>query len=338
MRDRGRVVTTGSAPLVGDLSTYPSPHLARPRTYTDRVVCIETQRGCVFQCSFCFYNKDYALRNRRFPLDRVKEELLAALEQDALEIFLMDPIFNLNVARAKDICRFIAEHNHRRIPIHSEIWAEFLDDELARLMRDANFQMLEVGLQTTNEAALEAVDRRLREARFLDGIAHLHRYQLRFELHLIYGLPGETRETFRQSLNYGLALDPTVLSIFRLMVLPGTDLRRNAAGIGLTYDPDPPYHVRSHALMPEADVHYGHRMLKAANLLEKSRTIRLLSREPAVTFADIVDDWLEWRPDDPLEVDAPTAQAFVEHVCERHGVPSEFYRGFGAREFAGRYR
>jgi hypothetical protein len=269
-------------------------------------------------------------------MDRVKEELLAALAQDGLEIFLMDPIFNLNAARAKEICRFIAEHNTRRIPIHSEIWAEFVDAELASLMRDAGFRMVEVGLQTTNETALAAADRRLRERRFLDGIAHLHAHGVPFELHLIYGLPGETRETFRRSLDYAIALDPTVLSVFRLMVLPGTELRHSAASHDLTFDPAPPYHVRAHRTMSEADVEYGHRLIKAANLLEASRTVRLMSRESGVRFADIVDTWLEWEHADASGVDADTARRFVEHLCVRFGVPAEFYLAFSGIEFEGK--
>ncbi len=114
----GRLVETGPAALVKNLNDYPSPHLERYIDYTGRAVCIETQRGCVFKCNFCFYNKDYSLRNRRFALERIKEELLSVLNQDLVELYLMDPIFNLNAARAKEICRFIAAHNPRRIPIH----------------------------------------------------------------------------------------------------------------------------------------------------------------------------------------------------------------------------
>jgi anaerobic magnesium-protoporphyrin IX monomethyl ester cyclase len=248
-RDGDAIVDTGAAPLVKRLDDYPSPHLARYLDYTGRAVCIETQRGCVFHCNFCFYNKDYSLRNRRFDLDRVKEELLLVLSQDVDEIYLMDPVFNLNAARAKDICRFIADHNPKHVPVHSEIWAEFVDDEMAALMRAAGFRQLEVGLQTTDPTALATTERRLRVERFTEGIAHLRRHGLPFELQLIYGLPGETTASFRESLNFAIALDPPQLSVFRLMVLPGTELWRKAASLQLTYDPEPPYHVRSHLSM-----------------------------------------------------------------------------------------
>jgi anaerobic magnesium-protoporphyrin IX monomethyl ester cyclase len=334
-RQGDAIVDTGAAPLVTRLDDYPSPHLARYLDYTGRAVCIETQRGCVFHCNFCFYNKDYSLRNRRFDLERVKEELLLILSQDVDEIYLMDPVFNLNAARAKEICRFIAGHNPKQIPLHSEIWAEFVDDEMAALMRAAGFRQVEVGLQTTDPTALATAERRLRVARFTEGIAHLRRHRVPFEMHLIYGLPGETTASFRESLDFAIALDPPLLSVFRLMVLPGTELWRNAAALHLTYDPEPPYHVRSHLSMTAADLEYGLRFSRAANLLQRSRTLRLLAREPGVTFSDLVDAWLEWRPLQP-EALAPNEAiaAFVTQVCAERRIPPQFYERFGALEFA----
>lgn len=334
-RSGAEIVETCAAPLVKDLGEYPSPHLERYIDYTGRIACIETQRGCVFQCNFCFYNKDYSLRNRRFPLDRVKAELLVALAGNIRELYLMDPVFNLNAARAKEICRFIAAHNPLKIPVHSEIWAEFVDDELASLMRAAGFASLEVGLQTTDPTALATADRRLRLERFNEGIAHLHRHHLAFELQLIYGLPGETRSTFRESLNFGMSLDPTHLSVFRLMVLPGTELWRKAESLSLTFDPEPPYHAQSHFSMTVEDLQYGHQVLAAANLLQSSRTIRFLSRERDLTFADVVEEWVAWRPSpDGVGADNDTLQAFVAHVCRQKGIPVEFYERFGSLEFA----
>jgi radical SAM superfamily enzyme YgiQ (UPF0313 family) len=331
----GRIVETGPAALVKNLNDYASPHLERYIDYTGRAVCIETQRGCVFQCNFCFYNKDYSLRNRRFDLDRVKEELLSVLDQDVDEIYLMDPVFNLNAARAKEICRFIAANNSRRTPIHSEIWAEFVDDEMAGLMSAAGFTTLEVGLQTTDPTALATAERRLRLERFNEGIAHLQRHRLSFELQLIYGLPGETRATFRDSLNYAISLDPPTLSVFRLMVLPGTELWRKAAALELTFDPEPPYHVRSHLSMTEEDLEYGYRFMKAANLLQRSRTLRVLARERGLTFTELVEEWLDWRPQQPeSRPDAETLKSFVAHICDERRIPAAFYEHFAAREFA----
>jgi anaerobic magnesium-protoporphyrin IX monomethyl ester cyclase len=333
-REGTRVVENVEAPLLRDLNALPSPHTAQYASGPGRIICIETQRGCVFRCNFCFYNKDLSVRNRRFDIERVKAEILFWLQQEGVrQIYLMDPIFNLDARRAKEICRFIIAHNQRRVPFHSEVWAEFIDEELARLMREAPLT-LEVGLQTTDATALATVERRLRVKPFVDGIRWLKQQGLSFELQLIYGLPGETLASFRQSLNFAMSLDPPDLAVFPLMVLPGTELWQKADGLGLRFDPDPPYYVREHGSMGAADVEFGARMIDAIGHLGHSRTIRFLCREPGLAFDQIVDEWIAWWPNQPDTEPAMTKlRRFVEHVCATRGIPPRFYQGFASFEF-----
>ncbi len=333
-RDGGTIVETGEAPPLMDLNHLASPHLVEYANHHDRIVCIETQRGCVFKCNFCFYNKDLSIRNRRFDLDRVKQEILFWLERDVYEIYLMDPVFNLYAERTKDICRFIAEHNTRRIRFHAEVWAEFIDEELASLMRDANFTFLEVGLQTTDTTALATVERRLKMEKFLAGIGYLKQYKLDFELQLIYGLPGDTAASFRKSLAFAVSLDPPDLAVYPLMVLPGTELWRKAEMIGLRFDPEPPYYVLSHASMTADEIAYGWKIVSALRRLGDSKAMRLLGREKGLTFPDIVDSWIAWEPPRDETPLVERVHGFLSHFCGEHHIPPEFYQGFAAREFA----
>ena len=335
-RDGATIRANGDAPIVTDLNQLASPHLTLDTDLTGRSVCIETQRGCVFRCNFCFYNKDLSIRNRRFDLDRVEAEIDHWLQQDIRELYLMDPIFNLHAARALEICRFIAARNQRRVGIHAEVWAEFIDDEMARSMRDAGFTFLEVGLQSTDDAALATVERRLRLQRFLDGIAALKRYRLAWELQLIVGLPGETRAAFRRSLNFAASLDAPVLAVYPLMVLPGTELWRKAADLRLVFDPEPPYHVRSHYSMTEADIAYGFRVVRALQDVGDSRALRLLARERGLTYADIVDAWIAWDDSHPGdETTGYRLKQFLAEFLEERRIPPAFYTGFASWECAG---
>jgi len=328
------VIENEDAPLLQDLNQLASPHVARYGLHKGRIICIETQRGCVFRCNFCFYNKDLSVRNRRFDLERVTQEILFWLQQDINEIYLMDPVFNLNGARTKEICRFIVQHNHRRIAIHSEVWAEFIDEEMARLMFEAGFTFLEVGLQTTDRTALATTERRLRVNPFVDGLGHLKRYGLKFELQLIYGLPGDTLASFRNTLNFAHSLEPTYLEVYPLMILPGTELWRKAGPLDVQFDPEPPYFLRSHLTMSADDVEYGAKIIGAIEHLANTNTVRLLTKESNVTFSDIVDAWIAWRDEQPGEDAAGNiVERFIEHFCDKRQIPFEFYRAFSSIEF-----
>lgn len=328
------IIETADAVILRDLNLLPSPHRDKYVTFKGRVAQIETQRGCVFRCNFCFYNKDLSIRNRRFELDRVKRELLYWLNRDVHSIYLMDPVFNLNAARAKEICRFIAEHNHQKIKVHSEIWAEFMDDELAKLMKAANVYWLEVGLQTTDDTSLAAIERRLRMEPFLEGINSLKRNNLYFELQLIYGLPFETRETFRRSLDFAARLEPAELSVFMLLVLPGTELWKKAKAMGIEFDPDPPYRIRSHPSMDAATIEEGVRIVEALDIMVGSLTFRTLQREPGISMSAIVDGWNMWRAERGLTtLTGAHMREFVADFCPRHGIESKFYEAMVAREY-----
>ena len=329
------LVETDDAPTLDDLNRLASPYRMPDFDPKGRVICIETQRGCVFRCNFCFYNKDLSIRNRRFDLDRVKQEILYWLQQDIAQIYLMDPIFNLNAARAKEICRFVAEHNLRHIPFHTEVWAEFIDEEMARLMHAANFRFLEVGLQTTDQAVLATVERRLKLGRFLDGIDHLKRFGIPFEVQLIYGLPGETRTTFRRSLDFAATLQAPELSVFPLMVLPGTELRRKAGLLKLEFDPEPPYFIRSHPSMSEADIAYGLKLSEAVDRVWTSWTILLLAREANVSFAELIDEWIAWAGTQAQDAarERESMRQFILHFCALKRIPPEFYQASATAEF-----
>lgn len=332
-RDGDRIVENVDAPIVRDLNQVVSPHLARYIDHSKRVICLETQRGCVFTCSFCFYNKDYSIRNRRFDLGRVQDELRFWLAQDVDEIYLMDPVFNLNAARAKEICRFVIAHNHRRIPFHTEVWAEFIDDEMAALFAAANFTFVEVGLQTSDHAVLDLVERRFKRQEFLSGLGHLNAHGIPYELQLIAGLPGETLDTLRTSLDFATSFAPPHLSVFDLMILPGTELSRKADSLGIDFDPEPPYEIRSHPTMPADDMAHARDLALMAGRLWRLQTVRLLARATGGSFAALVEDWLRWRSGASTSDETRALlPAFVERWCALRPVDARFFTASAAVE------
>lgn len=315
---------TPDAEIRLDLDSLASPHQDRYLTADRRIASVETQRGCVFRCNFCFYNKDLSIRNRRFDLDRVKDEILFWLRRRPLSLFLMDPVFNLNAKRAKEICRFIAAHNEQRVPIHAEVWAEFIDDELAALMAAAGFRYVEVGLQTTDEVALESVERRLRMEPFLLGLGHLARHGIPYELQLIYGLPSETPQSFRRSLDFCGRLAPPRLSIFMLMVLPGTELRRRAKAFGLEFDPAPPYYVRRHPGMTDVEIGRGALLIEGLSAFRGTGVLQLVQRWPGLRLSTFLDDWAEWSETRSRAGQSLDPPAFARHFAQKRAIPRPF--------------
>jgi hypothetical protein len=227
-----------------DLDRLGSPYLAGILDAADeRMLLLETTRGCAFHCKFCYYPKSY---DSQYFLSReaVLASLAHARDRSADEVFLLDPTLN----QRKDFPGFVrtlGEGNPgRRFRYFGELRAEGITPEVGRLLCDAGFEEVEVGLQSVGLEAMDRMGRKNNLRAFERGVRSLLSAGVRVTVDLIVGLPGDTPESVRRGLRY--LLDGGLYSrvqVFNLAVLPGTAFRHEAADLGLTYQPRPPYYV-----------------------------------------------------------------------------------------------
>lgn len=230
-----------SVPVPENLDNLPSPWDAaalKSREYEDTVW--ELTRGCPFNCHFCFESKG-SNKVRHKSLSRAAEELKQLQDRGTGNVFLLDPTFNASPKRAKELLRlFISQAPELRY--HMEVRTEFLDEEQAELYAELGCT-LQIGLQTARPDVARNIGRPFSPERFQEKLLPLHEYAVPYGLDLIYGLPGDSLEGFRTSLDFALSCAPNHLDIFPLSVLPGTRLRETAGGLGLHYLNEAPYTV-----------------------------------------------------------------------------------------------
>ena len=326
---------------VKSLDELPSPYLTLRPDVRGREVALETQRGCPYDCSFCYYNKELG-SVRNFPMDRIREELKWIFAQAPQRIYLMDPVFNLNAKRAKEICRFVLGESDGKIPFHTEIRAELVDDELADLMGRAGFNYVEVGLQSNDEGILETVGRRLDRRKFEHGVDRLKAHGVFFVVQLIFGLPGETKESFLEAVDYVASVDPPHVELFRLLMLPGTRLRRQAEELRLTYEPDAPYALLETPTMPYADILWLEAFARDFERLRKMRSLRFLRKETGFrTHRALVERWILWNSDQrfflqerPVGEVESRIRRFIGDLAKEAGSDAGFYLAMAEPELA----
>jgi radical SAM superfamily enzyme YgiQ (UPF0313 family) len=227
-----------------DLERLGSPYLAGILDAAEEgMLLLETTRGCVFKCKFCYYPKSYDKQYFLSP-ESIRANLRHARTRGAEEIFLLDPTLNQRKDFA-DLLRLLAEENPGGgFRCFGELRGEGITATTARLLREANFTEVEVGLQSVGDAAMSRMDRKNNLRAFERGVQVMLAEGIRVKVDLIVGLPGDTVESVRRGLRYlcdgGLYSDAQV---FNLAVLPGTTFRQEAAELGLAYQPRPPYYV-----------------------------------------------------------------------------------------------
>jgi len=200
----------------------------------------ELARGCPFKCSYCYESKGEK-RVRLFPMERIKAELELFAKKKIHQVFVLDPTYNVNKKRAIELLKLIREKTPDTF-YYFEARAEFIDRELAREFTKIPCA-LQIGLQSASEEVLKLVNRPFDKKKFIKNIGILNEEGVTFGLDLIYGLPGESFGSFREGIDFAIALLPNNLEIFCLSVLPGTDLYDKAEELGLIFESKAPYHV-----------------------------------------------------------------------------------------------
>ena len=214
--------------------------------FDHRIVYYESSRGCPFRCSYCLSSIDKTVRYRSLPF--VFKELQFFFDEDVPLVKFIDRTFNSDKDRTKAIWNYILEHDNGTTNFHFEIAAELMDKEeidILRKMRPGSVQ-LEIGVQTTNQDTLLAINRPSKIHKIEKVVQELTETKtIPVHLDLIAGLPYEGYRSFRNSFNDVYALAPTQLALGFLKVLKGTPIEEDCEKFGIVHSDDTPYEVLS---------------------------------------------------------------------------------------------
>ena len=254
-RTDDRIIENPDRPPIEDLSEIPSPYLEGVLTPRDRVTYIETYRGCMFKCHYCFEGKNTP-KLRFFPEDRVKKEIELVLSRPEIKSFhFVDTVFNFKKDRLERIATMISDANRYGAELRTvEIIAEFVDEETVALFKKAHVISVETGPQTVNEDTLQKVNRFYKADKFKNGVRLLEDNGIEVTSDLIIGLPGDNFFKFVKSAKTIIDMKPTNVVFSILHVLPGTVLYEKSSEFGLKFDDKAPHLVLDVPDFPYEDI------------------------------------------------------------------------------------
>jgi radical SAM superfamily enzyme YgiQ (UPF0313 family) len=254
-RVNSQVLENPDRPLIEDLAEIPSPYLEGVLVPRDKVTYLETYRGCIFRCGYCFEGKNFP-RPRFFPEERIKREIELIMSNPEIKSFhFVDPIFNLKKERLVKLAEMLSTANHFGTELRTiEIIAEFVDEETIELFKKANVKSTETGPQTVNKDTLKNVNRYYDEEKFAKAIRLLEDNGIEVLTDLIIGLPGDNFFKFVKSAKTLIALKPTTIIFSILHVLPGTILYEQSQAFGLKFDEKAPHLVLDTPTFPYEEI------------------------------------------------------------------------------------
>lgn len=212
--------------------------------FENRIIYYESSRGCPFRCSYCLSSIDKTTHFR--SLDLVFKELDFFLDNKVKQVKFIDRTFNCNPRRACDIWQYLVDNDNGVTNFHFEIAADILTEEEIDIicqMRPGLVQ-LEIGVQTTNEKTLQAINRPTSIVHLSEVVARLRRNNnVHIHLDLIAGLPYEDMSSFINSFNDVFNMHPDQLQLGFLKVLNGAPIKNQVEEFGIKYTSDAPYEV-----------------------------------------------------------------------------------------------
>jgi anaerobic magnesium-protoporphyrin IX monomethyl ester cyclase len=229
------VIHNEDRPLIPDINILPGParHLVPLSRYRALgfPVSMVTSRGCPYNCIFCVGSRMVGRKVRNFDVGRVVDEFEELSRMGFVQINIVDDLFTANQARCMEICDEIL----RRGIVHS--WGAFarvdsVSPRLLEKMKKAGCTALCFGIESGDQAILDRIKKKTTLAKCREAARITREAGIEPMMSFILGLPGETAETARTTMEFARTLS-TNYGFHVLAPFPGTEVRDRAGEYGM---------------------------------------------------------------------------------------------------------
>jgi anaerobic magnesium-protoporphyrin IX monomethyl ester cyclase len=247
-RDNGDINFTGFRDKGIELDSLPFPAYEKlqgyPHTYklpifnyprTPNTSC-NSSRGCPYSCSYC--DRSVFRRSFRYNSAQYLYEHVKYLKErfGIRHINFYDDQFTFNRKRVEEFCRMML-NNHPNMTFNCAVRAEHVDFELMKLLKRAGCWMMSLGIETGDPELLAQHRQNADLDMLADTIRNIKRAGIRTKGLLMMGLPGESEESIKRSMDYVFSLPIDDFNLAKFTPFPGSPLYENIHELG-TFNED----------------------------------------------------------------------------------------------------
>lgn len=230
--DGDQYVENDDYPWISNLDELPIPdrtvlpkdiHYYNPIVKRMPYTTMFTTRGCPGLCTFCSSPTFYGRKIRAMSAERVMQEIRECVRLGYKEIFFRDEIFTAFKERVIEVCDTIIKE---KIDITWICSARInsVDKEMMQKMKQAGCHMLRLGVESGVQEILNNVKKGITIEQTKQVMTEAHDVGLDTHAHMMIGIPGETRATIEQTIEFVKEIDPTIVTFGILTPYPGTPL------------------------------------------------------------------------------------------------------------------
>jgi len=231
--DAGEIITTPDRPPIDDLNALPFPawDLFPPSTkyrFLHRAspfFPVMTSRGCPFDCIHCT-KAVHGYKFRPRSVENVIAELRYLKEKfNAREIFIIDDIFNNDVARAERILDEIIKNDLRfHIKFSNGIRADKLPERLVKKLKRAGTYTVMLGIESGNQRIVNSIGKGLNLEKVRIAARLLKKEGIITGGFFMLGHPQDSKTTMLETIAFAKRLDLDYPIFFKAVPFPGTKM------------------------------------------------------------------------------------------------------------------
>lgn len=163
-------------------------------------VTLRTAKSCPFSCSFCGFPQR-AGKYKYTGVELVEKELNAIRDLGSVTtLTFIDDTFNVPKERFREILRMMIRNNYG-FKWNSYYRSDHGDEQTIELMGKAGCEGVFLGIESGSDAILQRMNKTSRRKDYLKAIPLLRAAGIRPHANLIVGFPGETIETYQETVS-----------------------------------------------------------------------------------------------------------------------------------------
>jgi len=264
-----------------------------------RVLYVEASRGCPFKCEFCLS----ALDKTAYPFEI--ENFLAQIDslytRGARQFKFVDRTFNLKTSTCSAILQFFLEKidQNNNLFLHFEVIPDRLPEALKNLIEQfpPGSLQFEIGIQSFDEKVQQTISRKQNIENTITNLQWLHqKSNAHIHADLIFGLPGETEDSFAKGFDQLVALKPDEIQLGILKRLRGSPIVSKTDEYQMIYSDEAPYELLQNRDVSFSTLQRVKRFARYWDLIANSGRFKhtlpaLLADQPYARFMEL-GDWI----------------------------------------------
>jgi len=239
-KEGNKIIKTECRKWIQDLDSLPFPkhEYFIESMKRQKAAYLIASRGCPINCLFCLTSKYWGYMRRTRSVDNFIEEIKYVKKKFPFVtmLYFNDDEFIMRKDWILDFCnKFIKEKINIGWECNGRVTS--IDEEVIKAIKKAGCAQLNIGIESGSPKIIELIGKKITNEQAIEAYRLCEKYGVNAKIYLMVGLPGEDKNTIKETIQlikkikYGNLSVPAIFQLY-----PGTPIYEDVKRKGLIND------------------------------------------------------------------------------------------------------